>query len=77
MKEAYERGYKKLITFCESPDTVNWYLKHFNYKIIETEPVHHRLHFLKLKNKIIWGIHYGFKEKILKVMSCDLEDYFK
>ena len=77
MKNAYERGYKKLITFCESPDSIRWYMKHFDYEIVKTEPVHHRLYFLKLSDKLIWGVHYGFKEKYLKVLVCDLDDFFK
>jgi N-acetylglutamate synthase-like GNAT family acetyltransferase len=78
MKEAYKKGYKKLITFCETPATVDWYIKRFNYKILRTEQVCHRLHFFQLKDQIIWGVHYGNKEqKSLKVMVCSLEDYFK
>lgn len=78
MKEAYEKGYKKLITFCETPATVDWYVKHFNYKILRTEPVYHSLHFFQLKDQIIWAVHYGFKEqKSLQVIVCNLEDFFK
>lgn len=78
MKEANQKGYKKLITFCESPNIVKWYIKHFNYKILRTEKIHHRLHFFKLKNRIIWGIHYGFREfQNLKVLICYLENFFK
>ena len=78
MREAYEKGYKKLITYCETPATVNWYVKHFNYKILRTEPVYHRLHFFQLKDRVIWGVHYGAKaQKNLKVMVCDLEKFFK
>jgi N-acetylglutamate synthase-like GNAT family acetyltransferase len=78
MKEAHEKGYKKLITYCENPLIVNWYVRHFNYQILRTEPVCHRLHFFKLKNRIIWAVHYGSKErKTLQVLLCDLEDFFK
>lgn len=78
MKDAYEKGYKKMITFCETPATVDWYIKRFNYKIIKTEPVCHRLHFIELKNQTIWGVHYGnIKQKYLQVIQCNLEDYFK
>lgn len=78
MKEAYDRGYRKLITYCESPNVVSWYMKHFDYKIVRSEPGHHRLHFLKVKNRIIWGVHYGFREfKNFKVLVCDLNRFFK
>ena len=78
MKEAYEKGCKKLITYCETPSTASWYVKHFNYKILRTESVCHRLHFFPLKDRIVWGVHYGVKgQKLLKVLECDLEDYFK
>jgi ribosomal protein S18 acetylase RimI-like enzyme len=78
MKEAYQNGYKELITYCETPTVVNWYIKNFNYKILKTEPVQHRLHFFKLKDQIIWGVHYGLKgQKNLEVMVCNLEDFFK
>ena len=78
MKEANQRGYRKLVTFCEGPNAARWYIKHFNYEILRTEPVHHRLHFFRLKNRIIWGVHYGFREfQSLKVMVCDLEKFFK
>jgi N-acetylglutamate synthase-like GNAT family acetyltransferase len=33
MRAAYDEGCRKLITFCETPSTVNWYVKHFNYRI--------------------------------------------
>lgn len=78
MREAYEKGCKKLITFCDTQRAVNWYVKHFNYKILRTESNRHRLHFFMLKDRIIWGVHYGFKgQKLLQVLECDLEDYFK
>lgn len=78
MKEAHKKGYKKLITFCETPSTVNWYIKNFKYKIIGNEPIYHRLHFFQLKNQLIWAVHYGSKEqKDLQVLICDLEDFFQ
>ena len=78
MREAREKGYKILLTFCETPATVDWYVKHFGYKILETEPVYHRLHFFQLKNRTIWAVHYGSKEqKFLQVLVCNLEDFFK
>jgi N-acetylglutamate synthase-like GNAT family acetyltransferase len=78
MKEAHEKGYKKLITFCETPKTIDWYVKHFNYKILRTEPVHHRLHFIQIKDQTIWAVHYGSKkQKHLQILVCNLEDYFK
>ena len=78
MRAAYKKGCRKLITFCETPSTVKWYIKHFNYKILRTEPVCHRLHFFPLKDHIIWGVHYGTgSQKFLKVMECDLEDFFE
>lgn len=78
MNEAREKGYKKLITFCEKPAVVDWYIKHFNYKILRTELVHHRLHFFHIKDQIIWAVHYGSKEQeLLRVMVCSLEEFFK
>jgi N-acetylglutamate synthase-like GNAT family acetyltransferase len=76
MKEAYEGGHKRLMTFCESPAAIRWYMKHFNYKILGTEPLLHRLYFFKLKDTVIWGIHYGFNEEFQKKMVCDLENFF-
>ena len=76
MKEAYGKGYKKLITYCEGPAAIEWYIHHFHYKILGTESVQHRLHFFTLKDRVIWGVHYGFNESSLKVMVCDLEDFF-
>ena len=76
MKEAYEKGYKKLITYCETPIVVNWYINHFDYKILRTEPVSHRLHFIKLKEQVIWGVHYGKKgQENLQVLICNLEKF--
>lgn len=78
MKEAYDRGYKRLITYCETPSTVDWYIKNFKYKKIGTEPNRPRLHFFKLKNKVIWGIHFGYREfKDDKVLVCDLITFFQ
>ena len=78
IKKARKKGYKKLITFCETPATVDWYVKHFNCKILGTEPVYHRLYFLRIKGRTIWAVHYGFKEqKHLQVIVCNLEDFSK
>jgi N-acetylglutamate synthase-like GNAT family acetyltransferase len=78
MKDAYEKGYKKLITYCETPTVVDWYIKHFNYEILRTEQVSHRLHFLKLKDQVIWAVHYGKKgQENLQVLICNLEGYFE
>ena len=78
MREAHEKGYKKMVTFCETPAIANWYVKHFNYRILSSEPIYHRLHFFKLKDQIIWGVHYGSKEqKRLQVLACNLEEFFK
>src|SRR3972149_10924358 len=78
MKDAYRKGFEKLITYCETPRIVDWYIQNFGYEIDRTEPVHHRMHFIKLKDKVIWGVHYGFKQfGDLKVLVCDLERFFK
>ena len=77
MKDAYNRGYKQLITYCDTPKVADWYINNFNYKILRTEPNHHRLHFLKVKTEVIWAVHYGFHEfKNCKVLTCDLENFF-
>ena len=76
MKEAYEKGCKELITYCETRTIVDWYVKNFDYKVLRTEPVSHRLHFLKLKDQVIWAVHYGKKgRETLKVLTCNLEDF--
>jgi len=78
MKEAYGAGFKKLITGTDNSASKKWYEKHFNYKVVGTEPVKHQLHFIRTSDKIIWEIHYGFpKEKTLTIMECDLTKYFK
>jgi len=77
MDEAYARGAKKLITATDNPKAKAWYQKKFGFIVIGTEPVRHRLHFLRSGDRIIWGIHYGFPgEKTLSIMSCDLEKFF-
>jgi len=76
MKEAYRRGYKKMMTWSEHPDSQRWYKKHFGYKKVGVEPVSHRLYFFRLRDKIIWGIHYGFPEfKAQESLVCDLKRF--
>ena len=77
MKDAYKHGYKILVTFTENPVASKWYVKHFKYKIVGKEKCHHRLHFIPLKNRIIWGIHYGFYDnEEIDVLECNLEEFF-
>lgn len=77
MKEAHQQGYAKMITYCENKEVCAWYTKNFGYITLREEPVCHRLHFIRLKNKIIWGIHYGVKSKYLRVMETKLNNFFK
>jgi N-acetylglutamate synthase-like GNAT family acetyltransferase len=77
MKAVYKQGYKKLITSSEGLEACKWYIKNFDYKIIRIEPNKHIIHFLKLKNRIIWGIHYGHNQKKCRIMICDLKKFFK
>jgi N-acetylglutamate synthase-like GNAT family acetyltransferase len=78
MKHAYKNGYKILVTFTDNPKASKWYVKHFGYKIIRKEKCHHRLHFIPLSNRTIWGLHYGFYEhNKVDVLECNLEKILK
>jgi len=77
MREAFERGSETLLTYCELPKSIAWYRGHFGYVVLRQEATHHRLHYIPLVNRVIWGVHYGFKEKELSVMECDLAAYFE
>jgi len=76
MKEAHEKGYRKMLTYCDVPKTAVWYQKNFQYVVLRTEPNHHMLHFLSGPDGPIWFIHHGSKDEYLKVLECDLDAYF-
>jgi N-acetylglutamate synthase-like GNAT family acetyltransferase len=77
MKAAYKNGYKTLISFTENPYASEWYVKYFRYKVIGRERCYHRLHFIPLKNRIIWGVHYGLYDyDEIDVLECNLEEFF-
>lgn len=77
MKAAHDRGYYKMITFCDNENAVNWYVKHFGYEKIGSDSNHHRLHFIGKGENGVWGIHYGFKEcDEVTVLRCNLDRYF-
>jgi ribosomal protein S18 acetylase RimI-like enzyme len=78
MKEAFEAGYRRMVTYTENPDAQRWYRKHFGYREAGGEPVHHRIYFFAFGDREVWGIHYGFKEySIQKKLECDLDAYFE
>lgn len=76
MKEAHDKGYRKMLTYCDVPKTMAWYQKNFNYAVLRTELNHHMLHFFSGPDGPIWLIHHGSKDEYLKVLECDLDAYF-
>ncbi|MDY6964401.1 MAG: GNAT family N-acetyltransferase [Halobacteriota archaeon] len=77
MKDAYDNGYEILMTFTENPKASKWYVKHFGYQVIGTDVCYHRLHFIPLSNRIIWGVHYGiYGYDKVDVLECDLGEFF-
>jgi len=76
MKEAHEKGYGKMLTYCDVPTTMAWYQKNFNYTVLKTEPNHHVMHFISGPGGPVWLIHHGSRDEYLKVLECDLDAYF-
>lgn len=77
MKDAYEKGCKKMITYCPSDDALNWYQKHFGYQLMGTEERMHDLYVFHTSDRTVWAIHYGdTKNEKLHSIECDLEKYF-
>jgi N-acetylglutamate synthase-like GNAT family acetyltransferase len=77
MKAAYDNGIVKLHTESEHPKSIQWYKKHFGCIEDGTVESVHGLVFFHLPDRIIWGIHYGFKDyPIHKKLVCDLPLYF-
>jgi ribosomal protein S18 acetylase RimI-like enzyme len=78
MREAYEAGYRRMVTYTENPDAQRWYRDHFGYREAGEEPVLHRIYFFPVEGRVVWGIHYGFKEyPIQKKLECDLGAFFE
>ncbi len=87
MEAAFQGGYEKIVTFCDNEPATKWYIKHFKYKTIGQEDNHHRLHFIPLKDRIIWGVHYGFYDNLtsgpfvsvgkkgVTILEADLKEY--
>ncbi len=77
MRAAFDAGAKKLVTFCDTEKSTNWYTKHFGCVAEGEEPDNHRLHYFNVGGEIIWGIHFGFPgHKNGTKLVCDLEKYF-
>lgn len=53
LKEMKERGFIRVHTETDRPDTINWYIKKFGYRVVGTNP---KKHDFSLKDVDFWTV---------------------